>query len=278
MRISLRTVVTAALLILSGAMPSTTNAFAFFAGSEFSQADKKAIDELEQKREWDGMRELAGKRLSANDKDAAWLYVDGYALQKLARCSDAIPRFRLVLLIRAESINAQNELARCLLATGQLDAAQTALMSLIVKSPEFWQAYYNLVLVYVRKQDLRSARIYLEQLRSKNSKMASEIEESEIQPLELRLVQEKNAASNRENEEKLRIEQERLAREVDEAKAQAVAQADTVAEKLLHPEPQAGVAQSKSVDEKLRELKQLYAKKLITRGVFSARQKELLTQ
>jgi len=280
MTISLRKAATVALLTLSGVMPATTYAFISFSipGSAFSRADKKAIDELEQKRDWDGMRELAGKRLKTNDKDAAWLYVDGFALQKLDRCSEAILRFRLVLLIKTESKEAQNELGRCLLATGQIDAAQSTFASLIGNNPDYWQAYYNLALVYVRKQDVRSARIYLEQLKSKNGKMAIEIEESEINPLEFRLEQENFAEVNRNKEKKARIEREHLAKEVDEANTKAVIPAAPVEMKLLRADPQVAAVPTKSVEEELKELKRLYAKKLITKDVYSARQKELLAQ
>jgi tetratricopeptide (TPR) repeat protein len=274
-----------ALLVLSAVMPATSNAFFPFFGSAFSRADKKAVDELEQKLDWDGLRELAGRRLKANDQDTAWLYVDGFALLQLGRCHEAIPRFRRILLIKTESKEAQNELARCLLTTGQLDAAQSTLISLSASSPGFWQAYYNLVLVYVRKQDVRSARIYLEQLKSRNRRMATEIEEAEIIPLESRLEQEGIAEANRKQEEKARIERERLAREraalareVDEARAKAVSQAAVVEEKLLPPDAQAAAVPPKSLEIKLKELKRLYAKKMITRDVYSARQKELLAQ
>lgn len=285
MTISLRRMAVSALLVLSAVMPTTSNAFFPFSGSAFSRADKKAVDELEQKLDWDGLRELAGRRLKSNDQDTAWLYVDGFALLQLGRCHEAIPRFRLILLIKTESKEAQNELARCLLATGQLDAAKSTLISLSANNPGFWQAYYNLVLVYVRKQDVRGARIYLEQLKSRNRRMATEIEEAEIIPLESRLEQEGIAEANRKQEEKAGIERERvareraaLAREVDEARAKAVSQAAVVEEKLLPPDAQAAAAAPKSLEVKLKELKRLYAKKMITKDVYSARQKELLTQ
>ncbi len=286
MAISLRKVAISALLVLSGLMPTTSSAFFPFSGSAFSRGDKKAIAELERKLDWDGLRELAGMRLKSKGNDAAWLYVDGFALQQLGRCHEAIPRFRLILLVKTESNEAQNELARCLLTTGQLDAAKSTLISLSGNSPGYWQAYYNLVLVYVRQQDLRGARIHLEKLKSINRKMAIEIEENEVNPLESRLEQEGIAEANRKQEEKARFERERVARErgllereVDEARAKAVAQAAVVEAKLLPPDPpQAAAVPPKSHEVKLKELKRLYARKMITQDVYKARQKELLAQ
>ena len=278
MTISLRRAVAAALLIVSGAVPTATDAFLSIPKSSISRGDQEAIDALEQKRDWDGVHKLAGERLRASDKDVAWLYLDGHALQKLDRCSEAIPRFRLVLLILTDSNNAQNELGRCLLTTGQLDAAKSTFMSLIGKSPSFWQAYYNLALVYVRNQDVRSARIYLEQLKSKNRKMAVELEENEINPLESRLEQEKIAEADLKREKKARIESKLLAREVDEAKAQAVTPIAAANARSLPPDPPLTAVPPKSLEEKIKELKRLYAKKIISKDVYSARLKELLMQ
>lgn len=287
MPISLRSATAAAVFILLLAVAATSHAFISLPDlwSTFSAGDKKTIDELEKKQDWNGMHELARKRLGANDTDAAWQYVDGFALQRLGRCSEAIPRFRLVLIVKPEVKDAQNELGRCLLADGQLDAARSTFAGLIGNSPHYWQAYYNLALVYVRKQDVFNARIYLEQLRSRNRKMAAEIEESEINPLEARLEQERIGEANRKNEEKARVERERvarerelLAREVDEARAKAVIPAAALEAKLLPSEPPIAAAPAKSVDERLKELKRLYAKKLITKDAYGARQKELLNQ
>jgi len=224
------------------------------------------------------MRELAEKRLRAMGKKPAWLYVDGYALQKLNRCGEAIPQFRLALMLNTHYKEAQNELGCCLLTTGQLDAAVTTFTNLIGKYPDFWQAYYNLGLIYVHKQNPINARIYLEQLKPRNMVMADELEANQIKPLESRLEQERIAAANREKEERERIERERLAKQEADAKAKAEAEAAASAEESRLAEIQAAEASKKSLEKKLTELKRLYAKKLITKETYNALQKDLLMQ
>ena len=278
MMISFRSATTAALLIMSLAMPATGHAFLYFSipAGGLSSGDKRAIDKLEQEQDWDGMRELARMRLKSKDNEAAWLFVNGYALQKQERCADAIPQYRLALLIKPDYLEAQNELGRCLLATAQFDAAISTFISAIEKKADYWQAYYNLVLAYVRKQDSRSARIHLEQLRSRNMAMATEVEENEVRPLELKLEQARIAEANRKAEQKRRIEVESLEKEV--AVAKAVADAQPAPAMVLESEADAVVAPPKSRDDKLKELKRLYAKRLITRAEYRARQKALLAR
>jgi len=284
MEASFRKAMTVLLLISSLSMPATGRAFSLFTSPEtaFSSSDVKIVDELEQKQDWNGMRELAGKRLKQNGKEPSWLYVDGHALQQLHRCSEAIPRFRLALMLNTDYNEAQFELGRCLLATSQLDAAVSTFSSLIGKDPESWQAYYNLGLVYVRKQSPIDARMYLEQLRSRNMAMADELETDQIKPLESKLEQERIAAVNRKQEQRERIERERLAKVEADAKAKATAKAAAEAaagaEQSRLAEIQVALVSQKSLEQKLAELKQLYAKKLITKEVYNARQKQLLMQ
>lgn len=278
MAISLQAAMTAVLLIVSLAMPPASHAFDFpsFPRSALSSGDKRAIDKLEQEQDWNSMRELARMRLKTKGNEAAWLFVDGYALQKLERYDEAIPQYRLALLIRTDYMEAQNELGRCLMATGQFDAAISTFISAIGKKPDYWQAYYNMALAHVRKQDPRSARIYLEQLRPRNKAMAVEIEENEIRPLESKLEQARIAEADRKREQKRRIELESLEKEV--AVAKAIADAKAPPEKSLQPEAEAAITPPKSREEKLKELKRMYAKKLITREAYRSRQKELLEQ
>jgi hypothetical protein len=281
METSVRKAMTVLLLISSLSTPTTSHAFSFFTsfGGSFSSNDKQIVDELEQRQDWNGMRELAGKRLRANDKDPAWLYIDGYALKQLDRCGEAIPQFRLALMLNTHYKEAQNELGCCLLATSQLDAAVSTLTGLIGKYPDFWQAYYNLGLVYVRKQNPANARIYLEQLRTRNMVMAGELEASQIKPLESRLEQERIAAANRgKAEEQERIEKKRLAKEEADAKAKAEAEAAASAEQFRLAKIQVAQASHNSLEQKLTELKRLYVNKLITKGIYNARRKELLMQ
>jgi len=271
---------TVLLLISSISMPMTSRAFSLFTSPRdtFSSNDEKIVDKLEQRQDWNGMRELAGERLRAKDKEPAWLYIDGYALQQLDRCSEAIPQFRLALLLNTDYKEAQYELGRCLLATSQLDAAVSTLSSLIGKYPDLWQAYYNLGLVYVRKQNPAYARMYLEQLRPGNMAMASELEANQIKRLESKLEQERIWAVNKEKEAKEHIERERLAKIEADAKAKAEAEAATSADRSRLAEVQVARASQNSLEQKLAELKRLLVKKLITKAVYIARQKELLMQ
>lgn len=294
MKASFRRAMTAVLLISSLAMPTTSHAWFFFfiPGGLFSNNDKKTVTELQQKQDWNSLHQLAETRLSNNEDDPVWLNIDAYALQKLNRCSEAIPKFKKSLEFKADNSSAENNLGNCQLTMNQLDDAVATFTNLISKSPDYWQAYYNLGVTYVRKSDPANARIYLDQLNARNMVMAKQLEDSQIKPLESRIEQARIAAANRETEEKDRVERERLAKEEADAKAKAEAEtaakakaeaeekirAEAAAEKERIAQIEATKTPPKSLEVRLKELKQLYGKGLITNAVYDARQKELLKQ
>ena len=278
MRISFRRLMTAAVLVFAMAMPVTSHAwFFFFIPGLFSSNDKKTVSDLEQKKDWVGIHELAEKRLgtATGDLEAAWRGIDGYALLELNRCNDAIPQLRRSNQLKGDNNDVINNLGRCQLNTGQLDDALSTFREVIGKNPEFWPAYYNAGLTLVRKRDPDGARGYLEQLRPRNMVWASKLE-GELQQAEREIEQGKIATANREREEKERADRERLAKEELDAKARADAAA--AIEKIRTEEAQTASEAAKSLETRLKDLKRLYSRGLITKDVYDARQRELLAQ
>lgn len=89
----------------------------------------------------------------------------------------------------------------------------------------------------------------------------------------------------KQQDEAKRLQAVRLKEETDartkaemEAKANAEAEAVAAAERLRIVETQAAKMPQKSLEVKLKELKQLHAKGLISKEVYDSRQKELLSQ
>ena len=79
-----------------------------------------------------------------------------------------------------------------------------------------------------------------------------------------------------ESDAKAKAEAETVAKA--KAEAEEKAQAEAVAEKTRIAQIEAAKTLPKSLEDKLKELKQLFTKGLITKVVYDARQKELLTQ
>lgn len=243
--------------------------------------DKKAVDEFEQKQDWAGLLRLAETRVKSDDTSSGWHYLNGYALVKLSRCPDALPQFRRAVELKSENVDAENYIGVCQNAGGDYDAAIQTFTSVIGKKPDYWQAYNNMVLAYVMKEDATNARIYLEQLKPRNIVAASAMETSRIAPLEARLAAERVAKSQREVAERERAEadrkekQEAVAKAQEESKAQE--DAKQVADARASAAEQMTIANSaKPKEVRLKELKSLYAKGLVTKEIYESTQREIL--
>lgn len=97
---------------------------------------------------------------------------------------------------------------------------------------------------------------------------------------ELKIQQEvrRQLESKQQEDAKLKEEADAKAKAEIDAKANTEAEAAAAAEKSRVAEIQAAKAPPKSLEVKLKELKQLYTKGLISKEVYDSRQKELLTQ
>ncbi len=251
----------ATLLAFSLLQPAVSHAWFFFFVplGLFSQNDKKAIDEMESKQDWKGLLELSEARLKTDEKNPDWMHINGFALQKLNRCREAVPKFEKALELKPDYVEAHLNLGACLVEVGDYDRVIATQTTLIERAPDRWQPYFNVALSYVRKGDPVRARAYLEQLKSRNMVWAEKLETLHIQPLEARIERDKVAAQEREREESARAERELLTRQESQADTGRVKQA------------------SMSIEQQLSELKQLYSKGLLSKDVYSARQKEILT-
>jgi tetratricopeptide (TPR) repeat protein len=266
-----------AALALAIPLPSHAWFFFFIPLSLFTPNDKKTVEELEKKGDWKGLLEFAETRLSNDEKNPAWLYLSGLAFHKLNRIEDAIGRYQKALDVKPDYKEAQLNLGICYLDRGGYDKAIATFIDLIGKAPEMWQPYYNAGLAYVRKQDPINARVYLEQLKTRNMVWAGTLENNHIKPLEYREEQHKLAIVAREKEEQERVERERQAREEADAKLKAEAESKAAEEQRMRAtEAQEPRRPGKPLEEKLKELKQLYTKGLLTKDVYEASQRDLL--
>ena len=243
--------------------------------------DKKAVDEFEQKQDWAGLLRLAETRVKTDDTNSGWHYLNGYALVKLSRCPEAVPQFRRAVELKSENVDAENYIGFCQNAGGDYDAAIQTFTSVIGKKPDYWQAYNNMVLAYVMKEDVANARTYLEQLKLRNIVAANAMETIRVAPLEARLSTEKAAKSQREAAERERAEVERkekqdlIVKAQEELKSQEDAkQAAEVRARLSEQMTVANSAKTKAV--RLKELKSLFAKGLVTKEVYESAQQEIL--
>lgn len=267
------------LLVLALAMPATSHAWFFFfiPFGLFSSDDNKAVQNLEQKQDWKGMLDLAETRLQSDENSSSWLYLNGLALQKLGRCDEAIPKYKRALDLKVGDYKeAQLNLGLCQAMKGELDIALTTFLDLAGKHPDYWQVYSNLIALYNQKHDPVNARVYLEQLKLRNLALASKLEDTLIKPLELKLEQEKISAATREKDEKDRIERERLAKQESDAKLRAEADAKAESDARSRIAEAQAAKPFKSLEEQLKDLKQLYGKGLISKEVYETSQKELL--
>lgn len=271
-------VLLSAVLVSALAAPATSHAWFFFIPfGLFSTNDNKTVQNLEQKQDWKGLLDLAETRLQSDENNASWLYANGLALHKLGRYEEAIQKYQRALDLKGGDYKeAQLNLGTSQLTLGSLDSALATFVDLSGKNPEFWQAYSNIILVYSKKNDPVNARLYLEQLKSRNMVVAAKLEEALIKPLELKIEQEKIATALRDQDEKNRIERERQAKQEADAKVKAEAQAKTTSDEKSHTAVAQTTKAPKSLEAQLKDLKQLYGKGLISKDVYDTSQRELL--
>lgn len=244
-------------LVLALAIPGISHAFFFFIPfGLFNQSDQKAVEDFEKKKDWKSMLDLAEVRLKNEPKNPVWLYIYGLSLQRMSRIDEAIQQYKLAIAEKSDYKEALLNLGQCQLEKGSYDESIATATDLIGKAPEVWQAYYNIAMAYTKKRDSVNARVYLEQLRPRNIVFATQLEDRFIKPLEAQLEQEKTFAAEKDR-------QEREQREFTEAQARA--DADTQSKKA----PQ-------SVEDRLKELKQLHSKGLLSKDAYEIRQREIL--
>lgn len=258
--------------------------FFFIPFGLFLPNDKKAVDEMEQKKDWAGILSLSETRLRSNEKDPAWLYLNGFSLRRLNRCVEAIPQFQKAINERNNDYDsATTEMGVCQMYTGALDAAIATFYGGIGKHPEEWKHYYNLALTYAKKEDFQNARKYLELLKPRNAVMATQLEDQTIRPQEDRAEQRKILTENelrarlaKEDEAKAKAEAEVLAKEKARSDAEA-AKAEAEAQEVEKGRALAAAkVPTKTLEVRLKELKQLYSKGLLSKEIYDSRQREIL--
>ncbi len=150
----------------------------------FDRATADRIVELEQKKNWDGMLELAQAQLQREPERAEWWVLQGYAQERLgqpaaavlsyqqatrlspedegawlalgrsesalARPEQAIQAYRQALRYRPESAQAYLALAELYLQQGQPDLALPNYRESVRYDPELEQAWYGLASAYQR--------------------------------------------------------------------------------------------------------------------------------
>lgn len=275
-----------AVTAVSGLAVVTLSGFFFFIPlGLFLPNDKKAIDEMEQKKDWAGMLSLSETRLKSRENDPSWLYINGFALRRLNRCGEAIPQFQKAISEKNNDYDAATtEMGVCQMDTGALDAAIATFYGGIGKHPEEWKHYHNLALTYAKKEDFENARKYLELLKPRNAVMATQLENQSIRPQEDRVAQRKIQA---EAEQRARLAKEEEAKVKADAQAAVAEKARLDAEAALRAETEAKEAEkariaaaanvsSKPPEVRLMELKQLYSKGLISKEIYESKQREIL--
>jgi len=186
--------------------------------------DKKTVEELEQKKDWAGLLGLSEIRIKNSPDESGWYYIRGLALQRMDKCTEAIPAYDLAIEKKnGDYDDAITNKALCQAEIREVDSAIQTLTMAIGRHPENWRHYYNMSYFYVKKEDSDKARIYLEQLRTRNLVVAKQLEENQIQPMERRLINEKKAAEAaakyRQDREKLEREKTEREQQVREAEA-----------------------------------------------------------
>jgi tetratricopeptide (TPR) repeat protein len=257
----------ASALALALLQPAVSHAFFFFIPlGLFLPNDKKTIDELEQKQDWKGIQDLAEIRLkNNNEKNPSWLYLKGYGLHKQNRFNEAVTQYQLALDAKPDYKEARLNMGICQIEGGNIDAAHATFIEAIAKNPEVWAPYYHMVRIYVKRQDPVTARVYLEQLKTRNMVFAGRVEVSDIQPLEFKLEQDKITATTAAAKA-----------QDDQAQAQRDAQAKQESDAKLLALTNAPKAPTRSISDQLKELKTLRVQGLISKEVYERSQSDIL--
>lgn len=149
-----------------------------------SQSDAKRLRVLDAREDWDGMTALASRRLAAHPGDPVWHEVRGRALQRQARCADAVDDLRLAFESRTEQPALQPGtlfdtgmlLGLCQMAVQDFAAAAPTMERLAAVAPERWEPSYHLGVIRAQQGDMDAARAVLPVLRARSEAMADSLQ------------------------------------------------------------------------------------------------------
>lgn len=260
------------LLVLSYAIAASlllTGWFFFFIPFGLFGNDKKTVDELLQKQDWAALLRLSEQRVgtvpencylpqcdptrpppgrgSAEDQPV-WQFLRGQSLQNLNRCGDAVGAYRLAISARQGNYpEASSGLGICLVQSQKYDEAEAALRDSIRARPENWQPYAGLVEVAMARSKHAEALSANDALRIRSLEVARDY----AKRIEMRFGQ-------------------------ATPPQQTIGTTPGAAPATRPDTPQAPTTATKSVEDRLRELKALYEKQLITKDVYEQAQRDIL--
>jgi tetratricopeptide (TPR) repeat protein len=255
----------AASLLLSGW-------FFFFIPLSLFGNDKKTVDELLQKQDWTGLLRLSEERIGKPPESCylpqcdpmrppgkgrfedqpAWHFLRAQSLHNLGRCADATESYRSAVAARQGSYpEASNGLGHCLLQIGKPEEAESAFRAAIRSKPEMWQPYAGMIDVAIAQSKQSDAMAALDSLRVRNMEVARDYSSK----IAVKFAQPQAVTSQQ---------------------VAAPPAVPAAVPKEPQPAPQPQTASPKSLEDRLRELKSLYEKGLITKEVYDQSQRDAL--
>lgn len=260
------TAAVAASLLLSGW-------FFFFIPLSLFGNDKKTVDELLQKQDWTALLRLSEERIGKPPESCylpqcdpmrppgkgryedqpVWHFLRAQSLHNLNRCAEATEAYRSAVTSKQGSYpEASNGLGHCLLQTGKPDEAEAAFRAAIRSKPEMWQPYAGLIDVAIAQSKQPDAIAALESLRIRNMEVA------------------------RDYSSKIAVKFAQPAPAVAQQAPVPPTTTSAPPPREAAPPAQPQTAAPKSLEDRLRELKALYEKGLITKEVYDQSQREAL--
>lgn len=240
-------------------MPTTSHAWFFFfiplgllAGN-----DKDTVMKMDQEGNWKGMQELSASRLENDQNNASWLYINALSLQKQNNCDEAIKQYKKSIEHKPDFKDPRLNLGICYTDMNRTEEANATFTGLIGLAPEMWQPYYHMGMLFAKLEDTTNARVYLEQLRSRNMVYAKTLDEH-IKATDRQLEVARASKEEAERERLNKLAAERAAEEKRQVEEKRASKGDA--------------------ETRLAELKKLYTKGLITKAVYEDIQKGLLSE
>lgn len=260
------------LVVLTSAIGASlllTGWFFFFIPFGLFGNDKKTVDELLQKQDWVGLLRISEQRVGtvpencylpqcdptrpppgrgSTEDQPVWQFLRGQSLHNLNRCGEAIGAYRLALAGRQGNYaEASTGLGLCLVQAQKYDEAEVAFRDSVRFKPDSWQPYAGLVEVAIARTRHSDAIAANEALKLRNMEVARDYTK--------------------------RIDA-KFGQSPPTQQISTTAQGSAATSRPEAAQPPLPAA--KSIEDRLRDLKALYDKQLITKDVYEQAQRDIL--
>jgi len=126
-------------------MPQTSHAWFFFfiPGSMFTSSDKREVADLHKKADWNGLRDLAQKKIDSDATNADWWIQKGFANLRLLNYGEAAKSYSEAVRLQPSSYIAINDLGVVYQNQGKYKEALDQYQSALKVKPDFPLAMQN---------------------------------------------------------------------------------------------------------------------------------------